>query len=78
MVFMENARELIQGKNSHHFLELVRRLENLGYEVISGIHTLTRFGLPQIRERVLVIASRIGPGEVWRISGRDGRLIQRR
>ena len=68
-VLMENARELIRGNHPHHFLAFKARLEALGYEVRGEIHTLTRFGLPQIRERALVTASRVGPvrtlSEMW-------------
>jgi DNA (cytosine-5)-methyltransferase 1 len=55
---MENARELIQGNFSHHFRNLERELRMLGYEVYGGVHRLNRFGLPQQRERALVIACR--------------------
>jgi DNA (cytosine-5)-methyltransferase 1 len=59
--FMENARELIMGHYRHHHQALVTRLRKAGYDVRSDIHILDRFGLPQIRERALVVASRIGP-----------------
>jgi DNA (cytosine-5)-methyltransferase 1 len=58
--FMENARELIMGNYRHHHAELVRTLERAKYDVRSDIHLLDRFGPPQVRERALVIASRIG------------------
>ena len=57
---MENARELIMGNYRHHHLALVKVLENAGYHVRSDIHFLDRFGLPQVRERALIVASRIG------------------
>jgi len=57
---MENARELIMGNYRHHHIALARRLEKAGYDVRSDIHFLDRFGLPQVRERALVVASRIG------------------
>jgi DNA (cytosine-5)-methyltransferase 1 len=57
-VVMENARELITGNHPHHYREFVSRLEALGYAVRGGVHLLTKYGLPQIRERALVIASR--------------------
>lgn len=60
-VLMENARELIQGNHSHHYFAFKARLESLGYEVKEGVHLLTKYGLPQIRERALVVASRIAP-----------------
>ena len=69
LFFLENARELISGKFNHHHAELCGRLELLGYEVRSEVHRLDRFGLPQIRERALIIASRIGSpktlGDLW-------------
>lgn len=60
-VVMENARELISGNHPHHYRDFVRRLEGLGYAVRGEVHLLTKYGLPQIRERALVIASRLGP-----------------
>ena len=57
---MENARELIQGNFSHHYDRLRRELEKLGYEVGGGNHFLTAFGLPQRRERALVVAVKRG------------------
>ena len=61
IVLMENARELIRGNHPHHYIEFTRRLESAGYDVRGGTHFLTRFGLPQIRERALIVASRVGP-----------------
>jgi DNA (cytosine-5)-methyltransferase 1 len=60
-VILENARELIRGNHPHHYHDFVRRLEALGYLVRGGIYLFTKYGLPQIRERALVIASRVGP-----------------
>lgn len=54
---MENARELITGNYDKHYLSLRRRLERLGYEVRGEVHMLDRFGLPQKRERALVVAT---------------------
>lgn len=58
VLVMENARELIRGNFSHHYENLRTSLEAMGYSVYGGIHTLTEFGLPQVRERALVIATR--------------------
>jgi DNA (cytosine-5)-methyltransferase 1 len=60
-VVMENARELIQGRHTHHHAAFVERLRKSGYEVLSAVHMLTAFGLPQIRERAVILASRVGP-----------------
>ncbi|TWG04410.1 DNA (cytosine-5)-methyltransferase 1 [Streptomyces brevispora] len=58
VVVMENAREMLQGNFQHHFNALQSDLRDMGYKVHSGIHMLSSFGLPQQRERALVIAVR--------------------
>lgn len=60
VLVMENARELLTGNFRKHFDALHRRLEALGYTVAADTHVLTKFGLPQIRERALVVATRDG------------------
>lgn len=59
-VVMENAREFLQGKFAHHAEALIVRLREAGYDVKADIRFLTDYGLPQIRERALVVASRVG------------------
>lgn len=70
VIVMENARELIKGNFSHHFRSLEGELERLGYGVSAEIHLLHRFGLPQRRERALVVAAQKpltvrSLGELW-------------
>jgi DNA (cytosine-5)-methyltransferase 1 len=60
-VVMENARELITGNHPQHWQGLRARLERLGYDVRESVHFLSDFGLPQVRERALIMASRLGP-----------------
>lgn len=57
---MENVKELLRGKQTHHFRELNAILQRLGYTVWAEIHNLTAFGLPQSRTRALIIARRDG------------------
>jgi DNA (cytosine-5)-methyltransferase 1 len=57
VLIMENARELLTGNFAHHFEFLRDSLEVMGYSVHAKIHMLTGLGLPQIRERALVIAT---------------------
>lgn len=59
-VVMENARELLRGRFAHHAEALFTRLRELGYDVRADIRFLTDYGLPQIRERALVVATRVG------------------
>ncbi len=56
VIVMENARELLMGRFANHFRSLASDLEGLGYDVHADTHFLTRFGLPQKRERALVVA----------------------
>ncbi|MEV5898338.1 DNA cytosine methyltransferase [Nonomuraea fuscirosea] len=58
VVMMENVPQLLNGNFRHHFAALRSGLEDLGYEVHAASHNLTRFGLPQQRERALVIAAK--------------------
>lgn len=57
---MENARELLQGNFTEHFLYLKQKLELAGYNLNYNTHFLSDFGLPQKRERALIIATREG------------------
>ena len=58
ILLMENARELVSGNFTHHFQKLREELIRLGYRVYGKSLMLDRFGLPQRRERALVIAVR--------------------
>lgn len=71
VIFMENARELLRGRFGHHFERLRESLESMGYRVRADVHMLTRFGLPQQRERSLILAVRddvdlMGLEDLWR------------
>ncbi|KOV79429.1 cytosine methyltransferase [Nocardia sp. NRRL S-836] len=55
-ILVENARELVKGKQRHHFDQLAESLTKLGYDVTGGTHLLSDYGLPQLRERTLMVA----------------------
>lgn len=58
---MENVKELLTGRQRHHFEALKTRLEGeLGYTLWAEVHDLADFGLPQRRRRALIIARRRG------------------
>jgi DNA (cytosine-5)-methyltransferase 1 len=70
IVLMENARELVMGRFSGHLRGLLDDLSALGYATLATTHFLNEFGLPQRRERALVIAVRRpvplrGLAELW-------------
>jgi DNA (cytosine-5)-methyltransferase 1 len=56
IVLIENARELVIGRFSRHLRDLTQRLTALDYQVSASTHFLSDFGLPQKRERALILA----------------------
>lgn len=60
ILMMENVPQLLRGKFTHHFTALKSQLDMLGYRVHASSHVLTQFGLPQQRERALIVAVRNG------------------
>ena len=58
IMVMENARELIRGNFKYHYEWFRGYLEKNGYNVFGRTYILSRFGLPQIRERSIVIAAK--------------------
>jgi DNA (cytosine-5)-methyltransferase 1 len=58
IVLMENARELVMGRFSAHLKGLTEQLNAMGYRVSATTHFLNNFGLPQKRERAVVVAVR--------------------
>ena len=71
IMLIENARELVTGRFGGHLRDLLTRLSDLGYQVSAATHFLTEFGLPQRRERAIVVAIRRplplrGLADLWR------------
>jgi DNA (cytosine-5)-methyltransferase 1 len=58
VVLVENARELVMGRFSRHLESLIAGLAELGYQVSAATHFLNEYGLPQRRERALIIGVR--------------------
>ncbi|WP_265736704.1 DNA cytosine methyltransferase [Peterkaempfera griseoplana] len=60
IIIVENARELIRGAFRTHSEELIGKLESMGYTAHSAVYRLDKFGLPQRRERAIIIAVAAG------------------
>ncbi|MGW5939393.1 DNA cytosine methyltransferase [Streptomyces celluloflavus] len=60
ILMMENVPQLLSGNFRHHYHALKISLEDMGYTVRASSHTLSKFGLPQQRDRALVIATAPG------------------
>ncbi|GAA4198748.1 hypothetical protein GCM10022220_00340 [Actinocatenispora rupis] len=58
LIMMENVPQLINGNFRHHFIAFKEKLEELGYSVAARAYRLDNFGLPQQRERAIIIAAK--------------------
>jgi DNA (cytosine-5)-methyltransferase 1 len=60
IVTAENVPEL--GLHNHKvYLNFISELKDLGYEVTSSVVKCADYGVPQTRERLVVLASKLGP-----------------
>ncbi len=59
VVVMENVRQLI---SSEEFQQILERLDELGFEHRTAhVLTASNYGAPQVRNRTILMASRVGP-----------------
>lgn len=58
VIVMENARELLTGNFRYHFDALKAELKKMGFQIKESVYNLSEFGLPQQRERALVVAAK--------------------
>jgi DNA (cytosine-5)-methyltransferase 1 len=75
-IVIENVKELIKGKHSHHYRFLHYRLSELGYSVSGEVHDLQDFGLPQSRVRALIVAHLGDPLSVVDTFARSRRTVR--
>jgi DNA (cytosine-5)-methyltransferase 1 len=59
-VLLENVPNLGKHNNGHTWNQMQLRLGECGYEVDSAILSPHHFGIPQIRERMFIVGSRVG------------------
>jgi DNA (cytosine-5)-methyltransferase 1 len=59
-ILMENVAEMRNGFGQHYTDEIIERLTNSGYQVISGVHNAADYGIPQNRRRAFFMACRDG------------------
>jgi len=57
-VVMENTPGLLNGRHRHHYEGFESVLTGLGYQINANVFRFDKFGLPQIRERAIVVAAR--------------------
>ncbi|WP_298423222.1 DNA (cytosine-5-)-methyltransferase [uncultured Kordia sp.] len=60
VVVLENVKHLIHHDKKRTFKTIIQTLTHLGYNVSHKILNAKNFGLPQNRERIFIIATKIG------------------
>lgn len=58
VAFLENVKHLMHHNKGQTFKTILTSLENLGYQVSWQLLNASDFGVPQNRERIIIIASR--------------------
>lgn len=61
VVFLENVKHLVHHDNGNTLSVILNKLESYGYNVSWKVLNASDFGVPQNRERIIIIASYIGP-----------------
>ena len=59
LIIMENVPEILSEKYKPHYEPFKRKLENEGYLIKSDVINMANYGVPQKRQRALVLASRL-------------------
>lgn len=75
VVSMENVAQLRTFEDGVVFNDFVRTLENLNYEVWHDVVKAQDYGVPQSRQRLVLIASRIGKIELIPGPRKDGNYV---
>lgn len=68
VIVLENVKHLIHHDNGNTFKVIIESLEDLGYNVQHKILNAKNFGVPQNRERIIIIATRCGIFDFNKIS----------
>ena len=66
---MENVSGMVKGKMKLIFAEIMRELKSSGYRVSARLMNVMNFGVPQSRERMILIGIR---EDVWDCIERRG------
>jgi DNA (cytosine-5)-methyltransferase 1 len=62
MVVLENVRQLVSHDGGKTLKKILASLRSLGYWADFRVFNALKFGLPQKRERVLIVALKVDPG----------------
>lgn len=67
VIFLENVKHLVHHDHGRTLAVILKSLEDLGYECSWKVLNATDFGVPQNRERIIIIASTLGKFDFSRI-----------
>ena len=59
-IVMENVKGILTMKNGAYFSTVMSALRKSGYEVDYRLINMADYGVPQVRERVVIIGNRVG------------------
>lgn len=76
VVFLENVKHLINHDNKRTFRIICSKLEELGYHVRYRVLNSRDFGVPQSRERIIVIATKEGYFNFDRLKKTQGVVLK--
>ena len=60
VLVLENVKHLVHHDKGNTFKIIIMSLKNLGYKVSYSILNAVHFGVPQNRERLIIVASKLG------------------
>lgn len=60
VLVLENVKHLIHHDKGRTFNTIINTLEEMGYQVSFSLLNAVHFGVPQNRERIIIVASKIG------------------
>lgn len=64
-VLIENVPGMALGDDASVFREVVYELENLDFDVYSQVHSASKYGVPQHRQRLIIIGIQSGSTFTW-------------
>ncbi len=60
VVVLENVKHLLDHDNGNTFKIIIEKLHNLGYKTSSKVLNSKDYGVPQSRERIIIVATKYG------------------
>ena len=75
VVFLENVKHLIHHNKGNTLKTILEKLEELGYIVSWKVLNGADFGVPQNRERIIIVASRYGKFDFNRVKKQSRKML---